>query len=71
METTFYSLATKTNFNKALNHFYGVNDVVDEIESGRNFADAVNVMLAEGDLTVDKVLPMIGAIIKDLSLIHI
>jgi len=65
METTFYSLATKTNFNKALNHFYGVNDVVDEIESGRNFADAVNVMLAEGDLTVDQVLPMIGAIIKD------
>lgn len=65
METTFYSLATKTNFNKALNHFYGVNDVVDELESGRNFADAVNVMLAEGDLTVDQVLPMIGAIIKD------
>lgn len=65
METTFYSLATKTNFNKALNHFYGVNDVVNEIESGRNFADAVNVMLAEGDLTVDQVLPMIGAIIKD------
>jgi len=65
METTFYSLATKTNFNKALNHFYRVNDVVDEIESGRNFADAVNVMLAEGDLTVDQVLPMIGAIIKD------
>ena len=65
METTFYALATKTNFNKALNHFYGVNDVVNEIESGRNCADAVNVMLAEGDLTVDQVLPMIGAIIKD------
>lgn len=65
METTFYSLSTKTNFNKALNHFYCVNDVVDELESGRNFADAVNIMLAEGDLTVDQVLPMIGAIIKD------
>jgi len=65
METTFYSLATKASFNKALNHFYSVNDVVDEVEGGRNFADVVNIMLSEGDLMVDQVLPMVGAILRD------
>lgn len=65
METTFFSLATKANFNKALNHFFSVNDVVEDVDSGRNFADVANNMLAEGDLNVDQVLPMIGAIIKD------
>lgn len=65
METTFYALATKASFNKALNHFFSVNDIVDEVEGGRNFADVANIMLSEGDLMVDQVLPMVGAILRD------
>ncbi|HDP80289.1 MAG TPA: hypothetical protein ENN21_05540 [Spirochaetes bacterium] len=65
METTFYSLATKGNFNKALNHFFKVNDVVDDIESRRNLADVINNQLDAAEVVNDQILPIVGAVIKD------
>ena len=65
METTYYSLASKNNFNKALRHFFSVNEVVDEVESDRNLADVVNKWLTSGDITADQVLPIVGSVIRD------
>lgn len=65
MENVFYSLATKGNFNKALNHFFKVNDIVDYIESRRNLADVMNMDLDNGDLGKDQILPIVGAVIRD------
>lgn len=65
METTYYSLASKSNFNKALRHFYSVNDVVDELEMGKNIADVINGELDAEEINQDQILPMVGAILKD------
>ena len=65
METTFYSLATKSSFNKALKHFFAVNDAVDEIDSRSNLADYINDLLDDEELHQDQVLPIIGAVIRD------
>jgi len=65
METTYYSLASKTSFNKALRHFYAVNDAVGEIETRSNLADYINDLLDEEELHPDQVLPIIGAVIRD------
>ena len=42
METIFYSLASKKNFNKSLNHFFSVNEIVDELEAENNLADIID-----------------------------
>lgn len=65
METTYYSLASKSSFNKALRHFYAVNDAVGEVESRSNLADYINDLLDEEELHSDQVLPIIGAVIRD------
>ncbi len=65
METTYYSLASKNNFNKALKHFFSVNDAVDEVESDRNIADVINGWLTKGEIVEDQILPMVGSIIRD------
>jgi hypothetical protein len=65
METTFYSLASKENFNKALRHFYSVNDVVEMLESNRNIADVINELTDDNDLMPDQILPIMGAVIKE------
>ena len=65
MESTYYSLASKANFNKALRHFYKVTDVVDELDSNRNFADVVNEELESKDILDDQILPIVGAVIRD------
>jgi len=65
MESTYYSLASKSNFNKALRHFFTVNDVVEEIESRSNLADVVNEEIDAGDIAVDQILPIVGAVIRD------
>jgi len=65
METTFYSLASKSNFNKALRHFTRVTDIVDEIESDRNLADIVNELLDSDELVPDQILPIVGSVIRD------
>ncbi|MCP4137632.1 MAG: hypothetical protein GY754_42085 [bacterium] len=65
METTFYSLASKNNFNMALRHFFTVNEVVDDIESKKNLADVINELLDEDEIVVDQILPIVGAIIRD------
>jgi len=65
METTYFSLGSKASFNKALRHFYAVNDAVDEIESKGNIADYINDLLDEEDLHADQILPIIGSVVKD------
>jgi hypothetical protein len=65
METVYYSLATKSKFNKGLNHFFAVNDVVSEVESGHNLADLIEREIDEDNLTHDQILPIVGSVIKD------
>jgi hypothetical protein len=65
METIFYSLATKNNFNKSLRHFFKVNEVVDDIEANLNLADVVNEQLDDGEITAEQILPIVGAVIRD------
>jgi hypothetical protein len=65
METTFYSLATKNKFNKGLNHFFAVNEVVDEVEAGYNIADIIGKRLDGDDLARDQILPIVGSVIKE------
>lgn len=65
METTYYSLASKTSFNKALRHFFKVNDAVGEIESKSNLADYINEMLDNEEIHADQILPIIGAVVRD------
>jgi len=65
METTYYSLASKSSFNKALRHFFAVNDAVGEIESRSNLADYINDLLDEEELHPDQILPIIGAVVRD------
>jgi hypothetical protein len=65
METTYFSLATKQTFNKALRHFYKVTEFVDDVESSKNLADSVNDQLDEKEMEEDQILPLLGAIIKD------
>ena len=64
METTYYSLGSKATFNKALRHFYAVNDAVSEIESTNNIADYLNDLLDDEELNRDQILPIIGAVSK-------
>ncbi len=65
MDTTFISLASKSNFNKALRHFFSVTDIVDEVESDSNLADVVNKLLDADEIQHEQVLPFVGAIIRD------
>ena len=65
METTYYSLASKSSFNKALRHFFAVNDAVGEIESRSNLADYINDLLDDEEMHPDQVLPIIGAVVRD------
>ncbi len=65
METTYYSLGSKGNFNKALRHFFKVTDMVDDVESNYNIADLINEELDEEDIHLDQILPIVGAVTKD------
>ncbi len=65
MESTYMSLASKSNFNKALRHFFKVTEVVDEIETSANLADIVNEGLEANEITEDQVLPIVGSVIRD------
>ncbi len=65
MESVFFSLATKSNFNKALNHFFKVNEIVDYLDSKRNLADVINADLDQNEIMTDQILPIVGALIRD------
>ena len=65
METTYFSLATKEKFNKSLNHFFKVNDIIDEIEAEKNLADFIDEELDNKEITKDQILPIVGAVIRD------
>jgi hypothetical protein len=65
METIFYSLASKNNFNMALRHFFKVNEVVDDIENRKNLADIINNELDNEEVLKEQILPIVGAVIRD------
>ncbi|MBN1496474.1 MAG: hypothetical protein JXA07_06875 [Spirochaetes bacterium] len=65
MESTYLALASKSNFNKALRHFYTVSDVVDEVELNKNLADVINEALDANEVHEDQMLPIVGAVIRD------
>ncbi len=65
MESTYFALASKSNFNKALRHFYKVTEVVDEIEMNKNLADVMNDEIDANDITEDQILPIVGSVIRD------
>lgn len=65
IDSTYYSLASKSSFNKALRHFFKVTDIVDEVESKNNIADVINNELDEEEIEPSQVLPIIGSVIKD------
>jgi hypothetical protein len=65
MESTYYVLGSKNNFNKALRHFIKVTDVVDEIESKRNLADVLNDLRKDEEIHEDQKLPIVAAVIRD------
>ncbi|TFH42397.1 MAG: hypothetical protein E4G96_03550 [Chrysiogenales bacterium] len=65
MESTYMSLASKSNFNKALRHFFKVSEVVDEIEMNHNLADLVYEGLEANEISEDQILPIVGAVIRD------
>lgn len=64
-DSTYYSLGSKTTFNKALRHFFKVADVVGEVESRENLADVINEQLDEEEIVSSQVLPIVGAVIRD------
>ena len=65
MESTYLTLASKSNFNKALRHFYKVTEVVDDIEMNKNLADVVNDELESNEVSEDQILPIVGSVIRD------
>jgi len=65
MESTYLAIASKNSFNKALRHFFAVNDAVGEVESKKNLADVINQGLDSNEITGDQILPMVGSIIRD------
>ncbi len=65
MDSVYYSLASKSNFNKALNHFFKVTEVVDDIENKSNLGDIINQQINEGEILHDQILPIVGAVIRD------
>jgi hypothetical protein len=65
MESTYFTLASKSTFNKALRHFYKVTDVVGDMESNRNIADVINEEIDADEINNDQVLPIVGAVIRD------
>ncbi len=65
INTTYFTLGSKDSFNKALRHFFKVNEVVESVENRENFADYVNSELDEEEIVADQVLPMIASIVRD------
>ncbi len=65
MESTYLALASKSNFNKALRHFYKVNDVVEDIELTKNLADMMNEEIDANEISEDQILPIVASVIRD------
>ena len=65
METTYFSISSKSTFNKALRHFFKVNDFVEDVESNVNLADIINEEIDSDEIVQDQVLPIIGSVLRD------
>ncbi len=65
METTYFSLGSKAAFNKALRHFFKVNEAVEEVDSRVNIADYINELIDDEEIHQDQILPIIGSVIRD------
>jgi len=65
MESTYFSLASRNNFNKALRHFFKVTEVVEEVERKRNLADIIYEELEDDEIVSAQILPIVGSVIRD------
>lgn len=65
MERTYFSLATRTGFNKSLRHFYAANDLVEEMEAGSCPADVLADWLENDEIVQDQILPLISSVLKE------
>lgn len=65
VDATYCALGSKQNFNKALRHFFKVNEAVEEVEDNRNLADMINSSIEEGEMVSSQILPVVGAVLKD------
>ena len=61
----FESLSSRSGFNRALQHFNLVNDIVPEIEDLINIADVLNDYLLEEAMLSAQVIPIVNALLVD------
>ncbi len=65
LDYEFEAFATRKSFNRNLTHFKGANALIAELESGKNFADAVNTFLGQGEMEGQQVLPLVRALLVE------
>ncbi len=61
----FEHLSTKNGFNKALEHFRSVSDIIDYVEDGYNLADILNYLIDEKEIQQQQVVPTVYALLHD------
>ncbi|NNM53233.1 MAG: hypothetical protein HKM05_00740 [Spirochaetales bacterium] len=65
LDYEFEAFATRKSFNRNLTHFKGANALIADLESGKNFADAVNTFLGQGEMEGQQVLPLVRALLVE------
>ena len=65
LDYEFEAFATRKSFNRNLTHFKGANALIADLESGKNFADAINMALAQGEMEGQQVLPLVRALLVE------
>ena len=61
----FESLSNRDGFNRSLRHFTTVNEIVEDFEEQVNLADLLNEYLADKEIAVDQVVPILNALLVD------
>lgn len=61
----FESLSNRDGFNRSLRHFTTVNEIVEDFEEQENLADLLNEYLADKEIAVDQVVPILNALLVD------
>lgn len=64
-DNEFEAFASRSSFNKNLNHFKVVNAVVAEFEGGRNMADSLLEGLTDGSVVPTQILPTLNALLLE------
>ncbi len=65
LDYEFEAFATRKSFNRNLTHFKGANALIADLESGKNFADAVNSFLGQGEMEGQQILPLVRALLVE------